>query len=193
MPNLIFKAFYFFFPPIILSPVLFLHSSPFLHFISTLILVQIFFAFTCFFVYFYWFSLTVYGLKNFSIWGKQLKLFLLIQFERELCLDAAFCAALFPLALPNNPALGSVCKDLGRRRAVVAAGEWGGDLCPSSLTFLFRLLAGVLCWLWLVCIFYLPHNVGGQGEDTDVSSAIFTSSCFSISLATKTAFIRKNL
>lgn len=72
-------------------------------------------------------------------------------------------------------------------------GQRGGDLCPSSLTFSRRLLAGALCWLRLVCIFCLPHHVRGRGEDTDVSSAIFTSPCFSISLATKTACICKKL
>lgn len=184
---------------IIVTPILPLHYSPFLHFVSTLVLVQVFLHLLAFCL-FYWFSLTTYVLKklvyggNISLWGK-LKLFLLIQLERQMCLDIAFCAALSPWPClttsswlcVHGPGKGESC---GCWRRV---GEWEGDLCPSSLTFPFRLLAGALCWLWLVCIFHLPHNVRGQREDTDVSAAIFMSSCFRISLATKTAFISKNL
>lgn len=126
--------------------------------------------------------------------GKKLKWFLLNQFEKQLCLKKLPSVQLYsPCPISNKPALASVCVGLRRRRAAIPARQWGGDLCPSSLTFSRRLLAGALCWLRLVCVFCLPHNVRGRGEDTDVSSAIFTSSCFSISLATKTAFICKNL
>lgn len=85
---------------IIVTPILPLHYSPFLHFVSTLVLVQVFLHLLAFCL-FYWFSLTTYVLKklvyggNIRLWGK-LKLFLLIQLERQMCLDIAFCAALSP-------------------------------------------------------------------------------------------------